>query len=141
MENSDDFVHSSQHSVLYMLEINICILSYYLRKSRNMSYSSSEISTSENYLFKSLQFWSSLHCSQHLCYTTQLKITCAVQRGIENQYSATNVMHFLFNLLRIKGLYMFRALLPHPQEALHKRNLVYCVRVMSIGCTRIGAAN
>jgi hypothetical protein len=27
------------------------------------------------------------------------------------QYSETNVMHFLFNLLRIKGLYMFRALL------------------------------
>jgi hypothetical protein len=25
------------------------------------------------------------------------------------QYSETNVMHFLFSLLRIKGLYMFRA--------------------------------
>jgi hypothetical protein len=25
------------------------------------------------------------------------------------QYSETNMMHFLFNLLRIKGLYMFRA--------------------------------
>jgi hypothetical protein len=36
------------------------------------------------------------------------------------QYSETNMMHFLFNLLRIKGLYMFRALLAHPQEALHK---------------------
>jgi hypothetical protein len=34
------------------------------------------------------------------------------------QYSETNVMHFLFNLLRIKVLYMFRALLAHPQEAL-----------------------
>jgi hypothetical protein len=34
------------------------------------------------------------------------------------QYSETNVMHFLFNLLRIIGLYMFRALLAHPQEAL-----------------------
>jgi hypothetical protein len=33
---------------------------------------------------------------------------------------------------------MFRALLAHPQEALHKRHLVYCVRVMSVGCTRIG---
>jgi hypothetical protein len=40
------------------------------------------------------------------------------------QYSETNVMHFLFNLLRIKGLYMFRTLLAHPQEALHKRHLV-----------------
>jgi hypothetical protein len=47
-------------------------------------------------------------------------------------------MHVLFNLLRIKGLYMLRALLAHPQEALHKRHLVYCVRVMSVGCTRIG---
>jgi hypothetical protein len=43
---------------------------------------------------------------------------------------------------------MFRALLDHPQEALHKWNLVYCVRVMSVGCTKIeveysntGAAN
>jgi hypothetical protein len=29
------------------------------------------------------------------------------------QYSETNVMHFLFNLLRIMDLYMFRALLDH----------------------------
>jgi hypothetical protein len=47
-------------------------------------------------------------------------------------------MNFLFNLLRIKGLYMFRALLAHPQEVLHQRHMVYCVRVMSVGCTRIG---
>jgi hypothetical protein len=40
------------------------------------------------------------------------------------QYSKTNVMHFLFNLLRIKGLYMCRALLAHPQEALHTPTLV-----------------
>jgi hypothetical protein len=37
------------------------------------------------------------------------------------QYSETNVMHFLFSLLGINGLYMFRTLLAHPQEALHKR--------------------
>jgi hypothetical protein len=30
-------------------------------------------------------------------------------KNIRFQYSETNVMHFLFNLLRIKGLYMFRA--------------------------------
>jgi hypothetical protein len=29
---------------------------------------------------------------------------------------------------------MFRALLAHPQEALYKRHLVYCVRVISVGC-------
>jgi hypothetical protein len=49
------------------------------------------------------------------------------------QYSETNVMHFLFNLLKIKGLYMFRALLAHPQEALNKWHLVFCVCVMSVG--------
>jgi hypothetical protein len=38
------------------------------------------------------------------------------------QYSGTNVIHFLFSLLRIKGLYMIRALLAQLQEALHKRH-------------------
>jgi hypothetical protein len=33
---------------------------------------------------------------------------------------------------------MFRALLTHSQEVLHKWHLVYRVRVMSIGCMRIG---
>jgi hypothetical protein len=33
---------------------------------------------------------------------------------------------------------MIRALIAHPQEALHNRHLVYCVRVTSVGCTRIG---
>jgi hypothetical protein len=36
----------------------------------------------------------------------------------ERLYNETNVMHFLCNLLRIKGLYMFRTLLAHPQESL-----------------------
>jgi hypothetical protein len=61
-----------------------------------------------------------------LCLMTKIK-RC-------HQYSETNVMHLSFNLLRIKNLYMLRALLTHPQEALHKRHLVYCVRVMSVGC-------
>jgi actin-related protein len=47
-----------------------------------------------------------------------------------SHYSETNIMQILFNLLRIKGLYMFQTLLAHPQEALHKRHLVYCMRVM-----------
>jgi hypothetical protein len=48
-------------------------------------------------------------------------------------------MHFLLDLLRIKGLYMFRALLAHPQDALHKRLLVYtyCVRVMYPGSSQL----
>jgi hypothetical protein len=28
---------------------------------------------------------------------------------------------------------MFRALLAHPQEVVHKQHLLYCVRVMSVG--------
>jgi hypothetical protein len=54
------------------------------------------------------------------------------------QYSETNVTHFLFNLLRITGLNMFQAVLAHPQEVLHKRHLVYCMHVISVGCNRIG---
>jgi hypothetical protein len=42
------------------------------------------------------------------------------------QYSETNAIHDLFSLLRIKDLYMLRALLAYPQEALNKRQLVYC---------------
>jgi hypothetical protein len=56
---------------------------------------------------------------------------------IQCQYSETKVMHFSFNLSRIKGLYMFRALFVHLQEAVHKPHLLYCVRVMSVGCTSI----
>jgi hypothetical protein len=52
-----------------------------------------------------------------------------------SQYSETNVMQYFFNLLRTKGIYMYRALLAHPHEALHKRHLVRCLRVMSVGCT------
>jgi hypothetical protein len=37
--------------------------------------------------------------------------------------------------------YIFRALLAHPQEALHKQHLVYSVRVMSVGCANPGARN
>jgi hypothetical protein len=57
------------------------------------------------------------------------------------QYSENNVIQLLFNLLRIKGIYTFRALLTHAQEALNKRHLVYCGRVMSVGCSNPGAAN
>jgi hypothetical protein len=49
-------------------------------------------------------------------------------------------MHFLFSLLRIKGLYMFWALLAHPRQVMHKQQLVYGVRVMSVGCTNIASA-
>jgi hypothetical protein len=59
---------------------------------------------------------------------------------IINQYNETNVMQFSFNLLRIKGLYMLRTLLAYPQEALHKRHLVYYVRIMSVGCGTVAVS-
>jgi hypothetical protein len=62
-----------------------------------------------------------------------IKKTAVCQYHSVYQYSETNVMHLLFSLLRIKGLYMFRELLAHPQEMIHKRQLVYCMRVMSVG--------
>jgi hypothetical protein len=75
-----------------------------------------------------------LHC---LPFAT-LAIGTHFYTNYTHQYSETNVMHILFIWLRIKTLYIFRALLAHLQEALHKQYLVYCVRVMSVGCTRIG---
>jgi hypothetical protein len=33
------------------------------------------------------------------------------QSEVQHKYSKTNVIHFLFNLLRIKGLYIFLELL------------------------------
>jgi hypothetical protein len=51
--------------------------------------------------------------------------------------SKTYVLNFSFNALRIKGIYIFRVLLAHLQEALHKRHFVHCVRVMSAGCGRL----
>jgi hypothetical protein len=47
------------------------------------------------------------------------------------QFKENNLMPFSFNLLRIKGPYMFQALLAHPQEALNKRNFLCCVLIMS----------
>jgi hypothetical protein len=67
--------------------------------------------------------------------STAVKMHCEIL--LSCQYSETNVMHFLFSLLRIKGLYMFRALLVHPQEALHKRHSICCVSVMSVGCNHM----
>jgi hypothetical protein len=49
-------------------------------------------------------------------------------------------MHFSFSLLEIKGLYMFRALLAHPQEVLHERHLVYCVRIMLVVCGTVAVS-
>jgi hypothetical protein len=59
------------------------------------------------YIFdKSLHFFSSLTA-----------INSSTIKPIVPQYSETNVMHILFTSLRIKGLWMFRASLAHPQKA------------------------
>jgi hypothetical protein len=51
------------------------------------------------------------------------------------QYNKTNVMHSSFSLLRIKSIYMFRALLAHPQEVLHKDTwYIVCVCNVSWLC-------
>jgi hypothetical protein len=55
-------------------------------------------------------------CALHqpkLACERSLKFTHRLQSKYQHHYSKTNVMHFLFSLLRIKGLYMFRALLAH----------------------------
>jgi hypothetical protein len=73
-------------------------------------------------------------------YNTRRFIRCAGNMGnlmfcwpciVTYQYSKPT--RCTFCLLWISSLYMFRALLARLQEALHKQ-LVYCVRVMSIGC-------
>jgi hypothetical protein len=35
---------------------------------------------------------------------------------------------------------MFRALLAYPQEEPHKRHLVYCLRIMSVGCGTVAVS-
>jgi hypothetical protein len=55
--------------------------------------------------------------------------------NVWNQHNETNVMHFSFNLLRIKGLYMFRTLPAQPQESLHRRHSVPCAYVCNCATT------
>jgi hypothetical protein len=81
-------------------------------------------------------FWLTWICGRSVSMVTSL-IFCW-PCIIVYQYGETNVKHFLLNLLRMKGLYMFRALLAHPQEAIQKRHLVYCMLVTSVGCTSVG---
>jgi hypothetical protein len=90
-------------------------------------------------------YWAVRQIGEHFngtCWETKLSKKCSLctQKKkvgslmfywpyiIVYQYSETNVMHFLFNVLRIKALYMFQALPAHPQEVLNKWHLVYFVR-------------
>jgi hypothetical protein len=73
-----------------------------------------------------------------LSFSNQWNLKChTIVNILVPHYNETNVMHFSFSLLRIKGLYMFRSLLADPQEALNKQHLVYCVRIMSVGCATV----
>jgi hypothetical protein len=47
-----------------------------------------------------------------MCLGLNILLTCIAV----NQYSQTNVKLFSFNFVKNKGLYLFRALLAHPQE-------------------------
>jgi hypothetical protein len=58
----------------------------------------------------------SMHGRVHNCIKAMRLVKLIVR---ELQYSETNMMHFLFSVLRIEALYMFRALLAHSQETLH----------------------
>jgi hypothetical protein len=51
------------------------------------------------------------------CCLEYYKLTVLLTYIIVYRYSETKAMHFLFNLLRIKSLHMFRALLAHSQVA------------------------
>jgi hypothetical protein len=84
----------------------------------------------------------SAYIMRYISINTGPRLTSRLIQDVTNmlrdQYSETKVMQFLFNLLRIKGLYMFRALLAHPQEALHKRHLILnklnkkCITLVSL---------
>jgi hypothetical protein len=78
----------------------------------------------------------SLNFRHHRCDN----IKTSNNSGLLNQYNETNAMHFSFILLRIKGLYMFPALFAHPQEAMNKRHLVYCVCIMSVDCGTVAVS-
>jgi hypothetical protein len=140
----------STHPIFYIFSTNTSTEFFLICCTPSISFSS------KCRLFHNATFFGS--CIIHILYTgcaTRIKkIRCQKvnQRSVLRIHSIckwniclmfcwpckTNVINFLFNLLRIKDFYMFRALLAHPQEALHKRHLVYCVRVMSVGCIRIG---
>jgi hypothetical protein len=73
----------------------------------NATYSCKELSAFTQSLFETFLTLPGRSMKTNTFYT---------ESSVADLYSETNVMHFLFNLLRIKGLYMFRALFAHPQD-------------------------
>jgi hypothetical protein len=75
-----------------------------------------------------------LYCKQRTRNTFMFCWLC----NIEYQCDKTNVMHFLFNLLRIKGLYMYRAVLAHPQVVLHNSTWYIAFVSCLLAAARVG---
>jgi hypothetical protein len=63
-------------------------------------------------------------------------VVVVVQRCLNIPHVSTSWISFKYT---IKDLYMFRALLAHLQYVLHKRHLVYCLR-MSVGCGTVAVS-
>jgi hypothetical protein len=74
-------------------------------------------------------------CTYSLSQMNTMYVQCVQLDITHHQYNKNNVVRFSFNLLRIKGLYMFRALLAHPQEAL--QNLIWILRACNISCAAV----
>jgi hypothetical protein len=70
-----------------------------------------KIRAASNDQFVYRDFTSVLTLTKHL----QTKLMFCWAYIVVNQYSKTNVMQYLFSLLRVKGVYMFRSLLAHLQ--------------------------
>jgi hypothetical protein len=97
------------------------------KKKMNISFYTLPSDLSFNYYHAPKYYSLVLHDVHSCCNST-----------VSYQYSETNVMHFVFNLLRIKGLCMFRALLAQLHEDCTNGTwYVYCMRVMSVSCTLV----
>jgi hypothetical protein len=81
-------------------------------------------------------------CPQHfispLVYSDLLVHSLKVDRcWVRTPFMSTvgpKKYNLVFGLLWMNGLCMFRALLAHLQEALHKQQSVYCICIMSARC-------
>jgi hypothetical protein len=114
-------------------------VSYVTRTFQN--YKTEQFQTISVYLPLRMDVPAFVHRTKLSCFTTaNTDSMFCWPYIIVYQCNETNVMKFSLNLWRIKGHYMFRALLAHPQEAIHKRHLVYCMRITSVGCGTVAVS-
>jgi hypothetical protein len=120
----------------------ITSLWYTVNKTLNLGYSCLFIlfwdhsQSSIHFVLKCFVCKAPVNVFHRLC--SQTPLLCNVFTASNYQRSETNVMHFLFSLLRINGLYMFWALITHPQEALSQTTLGI---LRACYVTNTGAAN